>query len=112
MSELTVNMIRCTDEVMENEQYEPILGGIDLENPPDWQGYLDYFIPEVHPRLELLKQYVIDNGLLGSTGEAMNDHAFKFSDGIIYGFTWRAWGDFMQAVVNKQEGYMTYYIKY
>lgn len=106
---LTVDMVN--DEFdSEDSNYYPIMGGRDLENPPDWKGYLDYFIDDVHPHLEALKQYVIDNGLLGSTGQELDGKAFQFSDGTIYGFSWRAWGDFMQAVVGEREGYMAYYM--
>lgn len=110
MDKLTVKIIPCTDDVMDLENYEVITGGIDLENPPDWKGYLDYFVEEVHPYLEALKEFVTEEGWIGSTGQHHNEHAFEFSDGTIYGFTWRAWGDFMQAVVGKREGYMTYYM--
>ena len=110
MDKLTVKIVECTDELMDLEQYEVIMGGRDLENPPDWNGYLEYFIPEVHPYMETLKKFVTEEGLIGSKGQHHDTNAFEFSDGTIYGFTWRAWGDFMQAVVGKREGYMTYYM--
>lgn len=110
MSELTVKMIRGTDEIMDGENYHPILGGRDLENPPDWEGYLGYFKETANPYFETLKQFVIDHGYVGSTGEEMDDSVFEFSDGVVYGFSWRGWGDFMQAVVGKREGYMKYYM--
>jgi hypothetical protein len=110
VAELTVKMIPDPEHGTEDEKYVIIPGGQDLENPPDWTGYLEYFVAEAHPYLEVLKQYVIDEGLVGTKGEYHNSNAFLFSDGTTYGFTWRAWGDFMQAVVGKREGYMAYYM--
>jgi hypothetical protein len=37
------------------------------------------------------------------------DHYLEFSDGRTLSFTFRAWGDFAQAVVNQREGYLSYY---
>lgn len=108
MNTLTVKLIESREDIDDKEIV--IMGGRDLENPLDWNGYLDYFKPEAHPYLETLKQFVIDNGLVGTTGAYHNENAFEFSDSTIYSFTWRAWGDFMQAVVGKREGYMTYYM--
>lgn len=110
MKELTVKMVVPTDEIMEGKTYQHILGGRDLENPPNWEGFLNYYKENVHQYFEVLKQFVIDHGYVGSTGEQMDDHVFEFSDGVVYGFSWRAWGDFMQAVVGKREGYMAYYM--
>lgn len=109
LANLTVEKVEDTFDA-NDPMYNVILGGRDLENPPDWEGYLEYFKEEAHPYLEVLKKYVTSEGLLGSTGQDLNNDAFKFSDGTVYGFTWRAWGDFMQAVVGEREGYMTYYM--
>ena len=36
--------------------------------------------------------------------------SFVFSDKTALGFSWRAWGDLMSAIVGKNEGYMAYYM--
>lgn len=84
------------------------MGG-DSSNPT-WEEYLVGWTEERHQHLEVLKQFITENGLIGTTGEAQNDWTFKFSDGWHIGFSWRAWGDLMQAVVGKREGYLTYYM--
>jgi hypothetical protein len=38
------------------------------------------------------------------------EHFLQFSDSKTISFTRRAWGDFVQAVVGKREGYMAYYM--
>lgn len=92
------------------EGYTPILGG-DNSNPT-WEEYMSYVKDEYKPHFELIKKAIEDNGWIGMTGEQQQDEniSFKFSDGVHFGFSWRAWGDLMQAIVNKREGYMEYYM--
>jgi len=83
-------------------------GGMDIS--PTWEEYVDDYNEPFQQRLELIKKYLIDNNLIGETGEWINDYYFEFDDDFDLGFTWRAWGDFMQALVGKREGYMKYYM--
>ncbi len=57
-----------------------------------------------------MKKTIQENGLLGYTGQDAEQYTFKFSDGVVIGFTWRGWGDLMQAIVDKREGYIAYYM--
>lgn len=97
-------------EIVYNEEGYAIMGG-DGSNPT-WEEYLLGFKEEFWPHLEMIKTAIKENGLLGITGEEKQDRgiSFKFSDGTHFGFSWRAWGDLMQAIVNKKEGYMKYYM--
>lgn len=88
--------------------YMPMMGG-DSTNP-SWEQYLNDFKDEYKPHVLLLRKCIEENGLVGETGQFADDLAFKFSDGQIWGFTWRAWGDLMQSIVDKNEGYMKYYM--
>jgi len=92
------------------KDYTPIMGG-DNSNPT-WDEYMEYVKDEYKEHFELIKKAIIDNGWIGMTGEGQQNEniSFKFSDGVHFGFSWRAWGDLMQAIVNKKEGYMTYYM--
>lgn len=87
-----------------------IMGGDDSN--PTWQEYSDSVKDEYKQHFELIKKAIEDNGWIGMTGERQQNEniSFKFSDGIHYRFTWRAWGDLMQAIVGKREGYMKYYM--
>jgi hypothetical protein len=92
-----------------NQEYEVIMGGDDTN--PSWDDYLELWVDEFRQYLLLIKKSIEENGLVGETGESFaNKYTFKFSDGKSFGFTWRAWGDLMQSIVNKNEGYMAYYM--
>jgi len=96
-------------EILKNAMdYEPMLGGDS--NSPTWEEYLNDYKPEYRPHILLLRKLIEENGLIGETGSFANDLSFKFSDGQHWGFTWRAWGDLMQSIVDKKEGYMAYYM--
>jgi hypothetical protein len=99
---LTVSDEQTSDRV-------PIMGG-DNRNPT-WDEYLADYKEEFRPHILLIRQAITEMGWVGETGEnKANDTYFNFSDGECFSFSWRAWGDLMQAIVNKQEGYMTYYM--
>ncbi len=84
------------------------LGGMDSN--PTWDEYIKIWKSKYRPHLCLIRDVIIANNWVGETGEFQNGFCFEFSDGIALGFTWRAWGDLMQAIVNKREGYMKYYM--
>lgn len=93
----------------EIKDYEPIMGG-DATNPT-WEKYLYSFNKELQPHLKLIRKAIEELEWIGKTGEEIsNNYTFVFSDGQAWGFSWRAWGDLMQAIVDKQEGYMMYYM--
>lgn len=95
-------------KIHEVSDYDPFMGGDD--NNPTWEQYLDMFKEEYKGHVLLIRQIIIDNELVGETGQFADDLVFKFSDGQCWGYTWRAWGDLMQAIVDKQEGYIKYYM--
>lgn len=100
--ELTVTSIRHDD-------YQPIIGGMDVS--PNWEEYLEYYKDEFKPHFRLIKKAIEDLGWVGETAESRANHScFVFSDGTSLGFSWRAWGDLMSAIVGKNEGYMAYYM--
>jgi hypothetical protein len=95
--------------IKREERHEIISGG-DSSNPT-WEEYISQYADYFKTQIELLKLAVTEWGWIGKTGEDIcNDYIFVFSTGERIGFTWRAWGDFMQAVVGKREGYMMYYM--
>ena len=86
-----------------------IMGGDDSN--PTWEVYLKDWFEEYRPHINLIKDAIEKLEWVGETGGSKaNTTAFEFSDGICISFSWRAWGDLMQAIVNKQEGYLTYYM--
>lgn len=85
-----------------------IIAGGNSYNPT-WPQYLLGYNRQSRKYFSCIRQYIIDFNLLGTPGSAMNDNYFEFSDSTIIAFTWRAWGDLMQAIVGKREGYINYY---
>lgn len=97
--------------VTTKEPKEPniMLGG-DPTNP-NWSEYLDNIKDEFRPHFLLIRDAIERLGWVGETAEShANSVWFTFSDGVSVGFTWRGWGDLMQAIVGKREGYMAYYM--
>ncbi len=101
-------MIVRNYEPLQTDNYFPILGG-DNRNQ-SWQEYFDEIKEELKPHVLLLKQSIEENHLIGCTGQDVDDLYFKYSDGVVFSFSWRAWGDLMQSIVDKREGYMAYYM--
>lgn len=87
-----------------------LIGG-DSSNP-SWDEYVEGYKEEYREHIKLIRKAIEENGWVGYTGEDQEREniQFRFSDGSLWGFSWRAWGDLMQAIVNKKEGYMAYYM--
>lgn len=103
------NGLELTVTTNHPEDYEAILGGIEI--PLTWEEYLSVFKDEFTPHFELIKKAIEELNWVGETAsEKANDTCFVFSDKTSLGFSWRAWGDLMSAIVGKQEGYMAYYM--
>jgi hypothetical protein len=89
--------------------FQPIMGG-DSSNPT-WEEYVSGFNEPFQPHINLIRKAIEELGWVGECAEERaNDWCFVFSDGQAVGFSWRAWGDLMQAIIGKREGYMTYYM--
>jgi hypothetical protein len=87
-----------------------VLFGGDDSNPT-WEEYVEQFVDEFKPRMNAIRDLVKEEHLVGERANNFcNGNYFEFPDGMKIGFSWRAWGDFMQALVGKREGYMTYYM--
>ena len=105
-SETGLELIVTTDNI---EDYSVISGGLD--SSPNWEEYLSDYSNEFKGHLVLIKQAIEKLGWVGETAEhRANETLFYFSDNIVLGFSWRAWGDLMSAIVGKNEGYMAYYM--
>lgn len=103
------NGLKLTVTNKYNGEQHGIMGGDDRN--PTWEEYLGCYKEEYHPHFELVKKAITKLGWVGETAEHIANYwCFVFSDGTAFSFSWRAWGDLMQAIVNKKEGYMTYYM--
>lgn len=112
LQQTAVSESKLTVEILYNSDEEAhIFSGGDSRNL-SWEEYLDEFKEDFKPHVRLLKEALEKAGHIGVTGEGQQNLGitFKFSDGQHWGYTWRGWGDMMQAIVNKREGYMRYYM--
>lgn len=90
-------------------QREVMFGG--MRNPPSWETYIKSCIrPGRRRHSRLMKKWLLKKPRI-LCGDEVNNISFRFSDGVIIAFTCRGWGDFAQAVVDKREGYMKYYME-
>ncbi len=85
------------------------LGG--LGNSPSWDEYVGSFKKPWQKRFKVLRKYIEEHHMIGVCGDEQQDFYWKFSDGEMISFSMRAWGDLMQAIVGKKEGYMAYYMR-
>ena len=87
------------------------LGG-DSSNPT-WKQYLLSYKNELQPYISAIKECIKRNEMVGKYASEIYsttaDLHFVFEDGTRFAYTWRAWGDLMQSIVDKREGYMRYY---
>lgn len=86
-----------------------IVNGGDPHSPL-WDKYLSMFLPERQQYISLIADTIRENGLVGAKSKIAIDYYFGFNDGVNIAFTARAWGDLMQAIVNRSEGYLKYYL--
>lgn len=106
-------------EIVTPEKYEasggdinsiiPIMGGNPY--PKDWEEFKNEWEEEYWPKLEAIKVEITNKGLIGSLAmEVCNDIIFTFSDDSkAMTFSFRAWGDLMDAIIGEKNGYISYY---
>jgi poly-D-alanine transfer protein DltD len=93
----------------ERDSDEVLIGGDPIN--PTWEEYLNGFNENFRPFLIAIRKTIEDEGLVGTLASNFcNDHVFELSDGRTVSFSWRGWGDLMQSIVGKREGYMRYYM--
>jgi len=83
-------------------------GGFDPA--PDWDEYLAQCSNKYLPYILTAKEWVeAQDAWIGGSEFAACNYLY-FSDGVGLMFSWRAWGDFLQAVAGRREGYTDYYL--
>ena len=81
------------------------------QDAPTLDEYINELSEEWKPRIKVLAEFIKNSKYYKMKAEVFcDDNHFRFSDGREIAFTWRAWGDLMQAIVGKREGYMAYYM--
>jgi len=91
-------------------ELDPFIVSGGLDDPPTWDGYLDFMPLDLGPYLSGIRKAIEDGGLVGTLAcDFCNEHYWQADDGVRIVFTWRAWGDLMQAIIGKCQGYWSYY---
>jgi len=88
-----------------------IVEGGFLDDPPLFNEYLNLFNKPIKPYIIALKKEIETTNLINLYGNEIQEYMFLFEDGVMFFFTFRGWGELVQAIKNKQEGYLTYYMR-
>lgn len=108
--EITAEVVDWNNVDWDADKASIVMGGIDP--PPSWDEYLADYKDEFKPHILAIRDAIEQGGLLGICGDDQDARAiaFRTSDGYHWSFSWRAWGDLMQAIKDEREGYMAYYM--
>ena len=100
--ELTISTKFIPPNIINN-----VRGGSNLT--PTWDEYLAKFQEDHRPHLELIRKGIEAKNWVGESGDPIANHwNFFFNDGEVMGFSLNAWGDLMQSIVGKREGFRKY----
>jgi hypothetical protein len=80
-----------------------------LLDAPTWADYVERFAPHAQIAVTMARAWIEAAELVGLHGDEFQDWEFALPHDMRLGFTQRAWGDFMQAIVGRREGYQAYY---
>lgn len=105
----TVKYYSSPDELPGFDEAFYPLGGFDPA--PDWEEYLAQYDGQLHPYLEVAKIWALSLREWPGASDFAAENFLEFSDGVGMVFSWRSFGDFLQAVAGKREGYLEYYIR-
>jgi hypothetical protein len=93
-----------------NYRYKQIIvSGGDSSNPI-WGEYIETYPITIQPYVIEIRKVVEQNNWYTKTGKDMNNTVFEFIDGVTFAFSWRAWGDLIQAIGYQREGYLNHYM--
>lgn len=100
--ELTTSLKYVNPSIISN-----IKGG--RKRPPNWTEYIYYLEENIRPHLILIRKVIEEKNWVGKSGEEIANYwNFFFNDGQVLGFSLNGWGDLMQSIVGKREGFRKY----
>lgn len=89
---------RLTIWLIDREVERPTYFIYALRGEMDWDRYLSTFtIPD---KIQLIRQYVIENGIVGSPLNVTYNRCFLFSDGETLRFSDQGWIEFQTALTS------------
>jgi hypothetical protein len=78
------------------------LSGKNFQYGQRWKEYITQFVPDCQKRLEILRQYIIENNIRKLTKEFKDTNPL-FDDNVCVRCSFRAWGDLLAATWSEEE---------
>lgn len=92
---------RLTIWLIDREVERPTYFIYALRGGMNWDRYLSTFtIPD---KIQLIRQYVIENGIVGSPLNVTSNRCFLFSDGETLKFSDQGWIEFQKALTSESK---------
>ena len=92
---------KVTAKLIEGNIERPTYFIYALRGVMNWDIYLSTFtIPD---KIQLIRQYVIENGLVGSSENITKNRYFRFSDGETLRFSDQGWIEFQKALTSESK---------
>jgi hypothetical protein len=92
---------KVTAKLIESNIERPTYFIYALRGEMNWDKYLSTFtIPD---KIQLIRQYVIENGIVGSPLNVTSNRCFLFSDGETLKFSDQGWIEFQKALTSESK---------
>jgi hypothetical protein len=92
---------KVTAKLIESNIEHPTYFIYALRGGMNWDRYLSTFtIPD---KIQLIRQYVIENGIVGSPLNVTSNRCFLFSDGETLKFSDQGWIEFQKALTSESK---------
>jgi hypothetical protein len=92
---------RLTIRLIDREVERPTYFIYALRGVMNWDSYLSSF--KIPDKIQLIRQYVIENGIVGSPLNVTSNRCFLFSDGETLKFSDQGWIEFQKALTSERK---------
>ena len=92
---------RLTIRLIDREVERPTYFIYALRGVMNWDSYLSSF--KMPDKIQLIRQYVIENGIVGSPLNVTSNRCFLFSDGETLKFSHYGWIEFQEALTSESK---------
>jgi len=92
---------RLTIWLIDREVEHPTYFIYALRGAMNWDSYLSSF--KIPDKIQLIRQYVIENGIVGSPLNVTSNRCFLFSDGETLKFSDQGWIEFQKALTSESK---------
>jgi len=91
---------KVTAKLIESNIEHPTYFIYSLRDKMCWKKYLSSFGDSLAKKILLIRQYVIENGLVGSSENITKNRHFRFPDGETLRFSNAGWIEFQKALTS------------